>query len=86
MRPVTTVPRPAIEKVSSTGITKSFSVSRFGVGMNESTWPISSSTASLPSLVAAQRAGAAADEEDVVAGKSCIDRSSRTSISTSSSS
>jgi hypothetical protein len=34
---VTTVPRPAMEKVSSIGIKKALSVSRTGVGMDVST-------------------------------------------------
>jgi hypothetical protein len=33
MRPVTTVPRPAIENTSSTGIKNAPSTARFGTGM-----------------------------------------------------
>ena len=44
MRPVTTVPRPEIEKMSSIGIRKGSSTARVGCGMNLSTAAISSST------------------------------------------
>jgi hypothetical protein len=37
MRPVATVPRPEMEKVSSTGIRNGFSTSRTGVGIDLST-------------------------------------------------
>lgn len=38
MRPLATVPLPDMEKVSSTGIRKGFSVSLLGVGIDASTW------------------------------------------------
>src|SRR5438094_480177 len=43
IRPVTTVPRPEIEKISSIGIRNGFSISRFGIGTYSSTAFISSS-------------------------------------------
>ena len=43
MRPVTTVPRPEIEKMSSIGIRNGWSTSRFGCGTYLSTAAISSS-------------------------------------------
>mmetsp|Transcript_25117 Transcript_25117/g.77511 ORF Transcript_25117/g.77511 Transcript_25117/m.77511 type:complete len:206 (-) Transcript_25117:352-969(-) len=48
-RPVTTVPRPAIEKVSSIGSKKGFSTSLFGSGRCESTASINFRIASEPS-------------------------------------
>ena len=48
MRPVTTVPRPAIEKTSSMGIKKGLSKSRVGSGMFSSTAAMSSNTRSRP--------------------------------------
>ena len=49
MRPVTTVPRPPMEKTSSTGIRKGLSSSRLGVGTAESTAAISLRIDSRPS-------------------------------------
>mmetsp|Transcript_21999 Transcript_21999/g.56033 ORF Transcript_21999/g.56033 Transcript_21999/m.56033 type:complete len:224 (-) Transcript_21999:339-1010(-) len=89
MRPVTTVPRPAIECVPSTGMRKSLSVSRFGVGIVSSTAAIRAITASLPIL--SSRPSSAQSAEPCSTGtsspgNSCRLSSSRTSISTSSSS
>ncbi len=50
IRPVTTVPRPEIEKTSSIGIKKGSSIARGGCGINSSTAFISSAIFSLPML------------------------------------
>mmetsp|Transcript_5289 Transcript_5289/g.10965 ORF Transcript_5289/g.10965 Transcript_5289/m.10965 type:complete len:215 (+) Transcript_5289:609-1253(+) len=85
IRPVTTVPRPEIEKVSSTGRRKGLSRSRSGWGMKVSTLRMSSRTASLP--IGSSRPSTAARAEPRMIGvsspgKSWLSRSSRISIST----
>ena len=59
--PVTTVPLPEIEKVSSTGMRKGFSVSLLGVGIFFSTASISAKMASLPSFASPPVAAASAE-------------------------
>jgi hypothetical protein len=61
--PVTTVPRPEIEKVSSTGIKNGLSKSRSGVGIALSTASINANTASLPILSSLPVTAAKAEPE-----------------------
>ena len=88
--PVTTVPRPEIEKTSSIGIKKSLSVARTGVGIYSSTLAISSRTfadhsPSVPALASLRACRAEPATIGVSSpGKSYSFRSSRISISTSS--
>ena len=68
MRPVTTVPRPEIEKMSSIGIRKGRSIARSGCGTFLSTASISSSILASHFGFAVQRAQSrAADHRNVVA-------------------
>ena len=68
MRPVATVPRPVIEKTSSTGSRNGLSRSRSGCGMYESSCSPSSMILCLVLLVALERLQRGADDErDVVA-------------------
>mmetsp|Transcript_89352 Transcript_89352/g.193420 ORF Transcript_89352/g.193420 Transcript_89352/m.193420 type:complete len:209 (+) Transcript_89352:474-1100(+) len=89
MRPVATVPLPAMENVSSMGIRKGLSISRLGVGMVASTASISARMASLPIFGSPSVAAASAEPLTMVMlSPSYLYRlsRSRTSISTSSSS
>ena len=68
IRPVTTVPRPVIEKTSSIGIRNGLSMSRTGSGMLSSTASMSSSDLLAPLRVALERLERRdADDRDVVA-------------------
>mmetsp|Transcript_519 Transcript_519/g.1120 ORF Transcript_519/g.1120 Transcript_519/m.1120 type:complete len:214 (+) Transcript_519:364-1005(+) len=86
-RPVTTVPRPAMEKVSSMLIKKSLSRMRSGSGMFSSTVSISSKTRSRPISGLFPSAAARADPRTIGISSPSYPyslRSSRISISTSS--
>ena len=89
-RPVTTVPRPEIENTSSTGIRNGLSIGALGrrdVAVQRFGQLHDGAFAQLAALVAFHgQLGRALDDRGVVAGKSYLDSSSRTSISTSSSS
>mmetsp|Transcript_21051 Transcript_21051/g.29273 ORF Transcript_21051/g.29273 Transcript_21051/m.29273 type:complete len:225 (+) Transcript_21051:441-1115(+) len=85
-RPVTTVPRPEIEKTSSTGIKKGLSKSRTGSGTVSSTVCINSKIASRPRVVSLPSAALRADPRmmGVSSSKPYISNNSRISISTNS--
>jgi len=87
MRPVTTVPRPEMENTSSTGIKKGLSMSRFGVGMYESSASANFSTDFTPRSLSSPSSALSALPITIGVlspGKSYLLRSSRTSTSTSS--
>ena len=89
IRPVTTVPRPEIENTSSIGIRNVLSVSRFGVGMYESSASTSFWIEGIPiSEVSPSNAFKAEPRITGVSspGNSYSVNSSRISISTSSTS
>ena len=88
IRPVTTVPRPEIENTSSIGIKNGWSIARTGVGIYSSTAAISSLIFSSP--ISGVLPSIAAKAEPATTGISSPgysyeDKSSRISISTSSS-
>ena len=87
MRPVTTVPRPVIVNTSSIGMRNGLSTSRTGSGMYESTAAMSSRIFGVHS---GSPSSAFSAETWITGmsspGNSYLERSSRTSISTSSSS
>ena len=89
IRPVTTVPRPEIEKTSSTGIKKSPSTARSGNGMYVSKASTNFSTDGTPISDVSPSSALSAEPVTIGVsspGNSYMSNNSRTSISTNSSS